>query len=201
MAAPLLLHAARYHAWAGARLLAALAPLECSAALRAAGAELPFGSVGATLNHLAAAEALWWDRLAGEQQQRGAAPPVPGLPTGAALGVLWEGAPGGGQWEALLPGGLPAQAAALSALAGRWVGYAAALSEADAAGEVAYRDTAGAPFSVVRSHALLHVLNHGTHHRGQITVAVARATGGAVVPALDMSYYDREAREAARGLR
>ncbi len=79
---------------------------------------MPFRSVRATLNHLIAAEALWWHRLTGQQP--------PGVASLEQLGALWNGEPGDGQWEAALglragDDGLAPRAAAISAQCQRWV--------------------------------------------------------------------------------
>lgn len=48
----------------------------------------------------------------------------------------------------------------------------------------------GTPMTSVLSDVLAHVVNHGTHHRGQIVVSIRDA--GTKPPALDFIYFARE---------
>jgi uncharacterized damage-inducible protein DinB len=67
--------------------------------------------------------------------------------------------------------------------------YVGALGEAGAAGNFSFRTLAGKEFSMPRWQALLHVVNHGTLHRGQV-VAMLRQLGHAA-PATDLLFFYR----------
>jgi uncharacterized damage-inducible protein DinB len=64
-------------------------------------------------------------------------------------------------------------ASRLKVAATRWSGYLESLDEPTLAGDLHYTMTTGAPRVLPMSVALLHVFNHATHHRGQITAAIS----------------------------
>jgi len=64
-------------------------------------------------------------------------------------------------------------ASRLIAAASRWSGYVDSLSEHALAGDLRYTMTTGQRRTLPISTALLHVFNHATHHRGQITAAIS----------------------------
>ena len=47
--------------------------------------------------------------------------------------------------------------------------FAAGLSEADWSREASYKTLAGKPFNTPLWQIVLHVVNHGSYHRGQVT--------------------------------
>jgi uncharacterized damage-inducible protein DinB len=55
----------------------------------------------------------------------------------------------------------------------RWSGYVASLDGPALAGDLRYTMTTGQARVLPMSGALLHVFNHATHHRGQITAAIS----------------------------
>ena len=196
--APLLL-LARYHRWATARLCGALTP---AAHLYTADVGLPFRSVGATINHMAAAESLWWARVTGRE--------APGWQADELAG-LWRGEPGDGQWaRGAAAQSLAAGRDALLRLADEWRLVADSATPAALAADVVYTDTSGVSRAQTLGIVLHHVFNHATHHRGQVTAAVprlnqllassssvsvaaARATGAVVAqPELDLPAFVRD---------
>jgi uncharacterized damage-inducible protein DinB len=80
--------------------------------------------------------------------------------------------------------------AAWPALHRRWKEWAAPLSDRDAVAKIAYRDMKGNPHEQPLWQILLHVVNHGTHHRGQ-AAGFLRAMGH-TPPPLDLIAYYRE---------
>ncbi|MBL7976800.1 MAG: hypothetical protein JNN12_00565 [Bacteroidetes Order II. Incertae sedis bacterium] len=52
---------------------------------------------------------------------------------------------------------------------------------------ISYQTTSGASFQNTRAEIITHVLNHGTHHRAQISAHI-RATGD-IPPAIDYIVY------------
>lgn len=75
----------------------------------------------------------------------------------------------------------------------KWNEWAAGLSDETAAGAVAYTDLKGNPHASSAWEIVLHVVNHGTHHRGQ--VAGFLRSLGHTPPQLDLVRYYREARK------
>lgn len=138
---------ARYHAWATERLLASIAPIPGEFYNRPCG--LFFGSIHGTLNHLLLTDSeIWYPRFA---QSR------------SAIALL----------DAELESDRTVLASRLTAAANRWPGYVEALDEPALAGDLRYTMTTGQARVLPMSGALLHVFNHATHHRGQITAAIS----------------------------
>lgn len=74
------------------------------------------------------------------------------------------------------------------ALQQSWKQYAAPLSDQDVLKVIDYKDTKGNPYQQPVWQILLHLVNHGTHHRGQVS-GFLRAMGH-TPPVLDlMAYY------------
>jgi uncharacterized damage-inducible protein DinB len=74
----------------------------------------------------------------------------------------------------------------LNAAAARWAGYIESLDEVKLAGDLRYVTSTGQTRVLPMSGALLHVFNHGTHHRGQVTAAISML--GFEYPPLDLPY-------------
>jgi uncharacterized damage-inducible protein DinB len=72
-----------------------------------------------------------------------------------------------------------------------WVEWAGTLTDEDAKAEVFYIDRGGNSWRQPLNQLVLHVVNHGTHHRGQIA-GFLRAMGH-VPPSLDLDGYYRDA--------
>jgi uncharacterized damage-inducible protein DinB len=125
-------------------------------------------SVLGTLVHLFAADRLWLARLKGEPANASLTD-ADYRPT--ALQTDW------------------------TALYRQWSGWAAGLTDEAAQAEVSYADMRGNPWRQQLGLLVLHVVNHGTHHRGQVA-GFLRAMGH-VPPKLDLVLYYREM-EAAR---
>jgi len=155
---------AAYNAWANERLYAAAAELADADLRRDLGAA--FGSVLGTLNHLFVADVIWMSRFRGQPN-----------PPWALDHIAHER--------------LPDLRARRRALDRDIQGFVASLAEADLAGDVRYT-TISNPARVTQrlDHALAHVFNHQTHHRGQCHALLTRLTGRA--PALDLLFYQRE---------
>lgn len=69
----------------------------------------------------------------------------------------------------------------------RWKEWADSLTDETAQAELAYTDMRGNLWRQPIGHLVLHVVNHGTHHRGQ--VAGFLRTMGQVPPKLDLVRY------------
>jgi uncharacterized damage-inducible protein DinB len=138
---------ARYHVWATERLLSSVEALPEEDYRRLCG--LFFGSIHGTLNHLLLTDSeIWFPRF------------VAGRSASLALDAELEND------RALL-------ASRLIAAASQWSGYVEDLSETALAGDLHYTMTTGQRRTLPMTAALLHVFNHATHHRGQISAAVS----------------------------
>ena len=150
-----------YTAWASQRLL------DAAAALTEEELNRDFGtsehSVLGTLAHTFGADRIWLWRLAGGEN--------PGGLTAAdrSLAVLQT------DWPAVYE---------------RWRLWAAELTDEAAAAPLDYRDMKGNPWRQPVWQLILHVVNHGTHHRGQVS-GFLRAMGK-VPPPLDLIAYYRQ---------
>ena len=142
-----LLQMARYHAWATERLLTSIATIPDKFYGQSCG--LFFGSIHGTLNHLLLTDSeIWHPRFS---QNRVASLPL----------------------DAELESDRADLASRLIAATARWSQYVASLDEPALAGELHFTMTTGQARVLPMSGALLHVFNHATHHRGQITAAIS----------------------------
>lgn len=151
-----------YSAWANKALVDAAGEL--------AGEELTrdFGtadkSVLGTLVHIFAADRVWLARMRGEPQRFSS-------DADCRLSVLQN------DWPALHEG---------------WRAWASGLREGDADSILSYRDLRGNPWQQPLWCLVMHVVNHATHHRGQVS-GFLRAMGRKP-PVLDLVYYYRKVR-------
>lgn len=76
------------------------------------------------------------------------------------------------------------------ALHEKWRQWGQAMTDQSARESVTYKDTQGNTFSRPLWQLILHVVNHGTHHRGQVS-GFLRAMGQ-TPPPLDLTAYYRE---------
>jgi uncharacterized damage-inducible protein DinB len=76
------------------------------------------------------------------------------------------------------------------ALMERWKAWAAGLTDEQARAEIAYSEMKGRPWKQPLWQLVLHVVNHGTHHRGQVS-GFLRSLGHPP-PTLDLVYFCRE---------
>ena len=120
-------------------------------------------SVLGTLVHVFGADRLWLARLKGE--------PANTFLTDAdyQLAVLRN------DWPALYQ---------------QWKEWGAGITDEAAQAEVSYADMRGNPYRQPLGQLVLHVVNHGTHHRGQVS-GFLRAIGR-TPPKLDLVSYYRE---------
>jgi len=150
-----------YSAWATRRLL------DDAAELTAAERSRDFGtadrSVAGTLLHIFAADRIWLTRVLGMGQ-----PSHPGADF-EEINTLRE---------------------AWLSLGAEWKAWAETLSDAGALQVLSYCDLKGNPWQTPLWQIVLHVVNHATHHRGQ--VAGFLRTLGRKPPTLDLITYYRQ---------
>lgn len=149
-----------YTAWATLRLVKAAAQLS--------GEELSRDfltadrSVIGTLVHIYFADRIWLARVQGA--------PFPGLPTEAESNL--------GHLQTALP-----------ELHDRWRQWASSLTVESPNREIKYSDIKGNQWKQPLWQIILHVVNHASHHRGQVSGFI-RAMGH-TPPPIDLSFYHR----------
>ena len=152
----------RYSAWASRRTLESVAPVPPEDLSRDLGSS--YGGLHGTLAHIFQADAIWFDRLMGKPTTDLSAYDPP-----SHLAALSE------RWLAVLDG------------------YVCWGEKLDAAGwdRIAhYRNTKGEPFAQPVWQIVLHIVNHATYHRGQITTMLRQL--GRTPIGTDLIAYYRE---------
>jgi uncharacterized damage-inducible protein DinB len=127
-----------YNRWANARTLEACASLSAGELEREVGGS--FGTVLGTLTHLIGAEWAWLERWQGRSPRA--------LPTGFA--------------------GLEDLRTRLAEVETGQKRVLETLTPARLAEEISYVNFAGATYTYALGDMLVHVVNHGTYHRGQV---------------------------------
>lgn len=149
-----------YTVWADRKLL------EAAAALTPEELTRDFGtadkSILGTLLHVYGGDYVWIERMRGVSLTRR---PYDEQATLETLETAWPRV-----WE-------------------RWREYVAGLTAETAEADVAYSTFKGAPFRTPAWQIILHVVNHGTHHRGQ--AAGFMRSLGKTPPVLDLMEYYR----------
>jgi uncharacterized damage-inducible protein DinB len=131
----------RYHRWATEIVLDEVTPLTSEQLML--GLKGSFACIYDTVVHLYQSDSIWLDRL--EERPSGQ------FEDYAAPGCIWD------------------LRTAWLEVHDRLIAFASALGEADASRVLDYKNLAGQPFRSPLWQMILHVVNHGTHHRGQIT--------------------------------
>jgi uncharacterized damage-inducible protein DinB len=150
----------RFTGWATRRVLESVAPLSAEEIQR--NLENSYGGIQGTLVHIFQADSVWFDRLHGDSTK--------GL---AAYEPDSDFAAFSGQWLAMLD---------------RWASWAEGLSASDWDRMVAYRNLKGEADTQPCWRIALHVVNHASYHRGQITTML-RQLGYKPVATDLMMYY------------
>lgn len=71
-----------------------------------------------------------------------------------------------------------------------WLNLLSKKTDADLQEPISYVNTSGVPYTTSLHDILTHVLNHATHHRGQVVVLLREA--GIAPPGTDYILYTRE---------
>jgi uncharacterized damage-inducible protein DinB len=153
-------HQLRFSAWATRRVLDSVAPLPADELHRKTGSS--FGSIHDTLVHIFQADSIWWDRLM--------------LKATADLSVYDPPAEYGefvARWLALHD---------------TYVGWGNGLGAGEWDRIVPHRNIKGEPFEAPVWQIVLHVVNHASYHRGQITTLL-RQLGREPVGTDLITYY------------
>lgn len=149
----------RYHQWAGEILLDHLASLDDEAWYRDEG--LFFKSIHGTLNHLLLVDRIWLGRLQEKPYK------IKGLDQ---------------ELEAN-------RQDLIDALRAQWQTVREYVESGNVTGarpEVEIVNTQGQRFTLEKVAMFQHLVNHGTHHRGQISAVLTRL--GRPAPAMDLGY-------------
>jgi uncharacterized damage-inducible protein DinB len=150
---------APYNAWMNTKIYTAAERLTADELSRDRGAF--FGSILGTLNHLVAADLIWFGRLA-------AHPPFSGRVDLADL-------PRPTSVRFVVSDDLSHLRPIRERIDRMIVGFVDGLTDADLAGAFAYSRTDGTQRRKLLSSVLSHIFNHQTHHRGQVTTLLTQA--------------------------
>ena len=152
-----------YNFWARDQQLAVCAGLSEEQLARPLGSS--FGSLRDTLKHLAGAEWVWLEWFCGRSPSA-----VPWLKETEALDTLRA------RWQSI------------EADTRR---YLAALKPEALTAPLTFQDFEGKTWTYPLWQCLVHLVNHGTYHRGQVTMALRQL--GATPPGIDfLVYYDKQ---------
>jgi uncharacterized damage-inducible protein DinB len=149
-----------YSAWANQRLMDVAAKLSHEELMR--DFQTADKTVLDTLVHIYAADRIWLARVLGEARSTFADPEDRDL---TLLQTEWP------------------------ALHERWKLWLRDFGDGDQARIISYKDMKGKPYSQPVWQILLHVVNHGTHHRGQVSGFIRMM--GQTPPPLDLIAYYR----------
>lgn len=151
---------AAYNQWMNDKLYQACLSLNPAELVAARGAF--FGSVMGTLNHLLVADTIWLKRIQQALPQLAVLQPLAEVAMPASL-------------DALLYDDLTSLTAARQQLDQHMLALAAALDDDDLQQIIGYTNIKGVCFKRQLFGLLMHVFNHQTHHRGQITTLLSQA--------------------------
>ena len=107
----------------------------------------------------------------------------------------WKGEVPKGMWAAADYPTQDSIRAKWEPLAAEISAFVGAQTEASLAAPLAYRNLKGDPFSYPLGQLMLHVTNHSTYHRGQVTTLI-RQLGGQPVSTDLVAYYADVAKKA-----
>jgi uncharacterized damage-inducible protein DinB len=151
---------ANYNQWMNDKLYAAASTL--TAAELAADRQAFFGSILATLNHLAIGDTLWLQRFAKHPSNPAALTPILSQPTPSSL-------------KQQLFSDLQSLTAYRQWLDNMICSWAGALTETQLHPPLSYHNTQGIAARKDFFSLVMHFFNHQTHHRGQVTTLLSQA--------------------------
>ena len=152
-------HLARYNQWMNDKLYAVAATLPQAALDEARGAF--FGSISGTLNHLLVADTIWLKRLAAHPAGFASLAPLRDIAMPTRLDLP-------------LVDGFAAQQQRRRQLDALIVQWSLELTPAALAQVLDYHNMRGEAQSRPLPEVLMHLFNHQTHHRGQVTTLLAQ---------------------------
>jgi uncharacterized damage-inducible protein DinB len=167
---------AAYNRWMNEKIYAAAAMLPPDDVMTDRGAF--FGSIHATLSHIAVADTIWLQRFASHPANYDALDPLRGVPIQRDLAAQPFGD----------LAALTTHRRFLDAVIESW---ADAVTEEDLDHALAYQNTRGEAFRKPYFFLAMHFFNHQTHHRGQVTTLLTQA--GVDVGSTDLSSLIKDA--------
>lgn len=147
-----------YGCWAREQQLAVCATLAQEQLIRPLGSS--FGSLQDTLRHQAGADWVWLERFQGRSPESF---PAPAVRTLEDIRLFWRD------------------------VEQRMRAFLGTLAPERLAAPLTYRNFKGITWSYPLWRCLMHAVNHGTYHRGQVAMALRQL--GAVPPATDFLVY------------
>lgn len=151
---------AEYNQWMNVKIYDAASTLPTEELSKNRGAF--FGSILGTLNHLVVADTLWLKRIALQLSDHTELHGIRDLAQPPSLdAILFPDFPGLHVHRKFLDETL--------------VRLAQSLTEAELSSALHYTNMKGLPFKKVLFSVLMHVFNHQTHHRGQVTTLLSQA--------------------------
>jgi uncharacterized damage-inducible protein DinB len=147
-------HLAAYNQWMNRKLYEAAAGLPEEELQRDRGAF--FGSIFGTLSHIAVGDTIWFKRIANHLPGCASLKPLDDLPMPSSLDHR--------------PRETLADLSVLrTSLDETIIAFCAEVQASQLAGPFEFKTTKGIPIRKLLGDVLLHVFNHQTHHRGQVT--------------------------------
>ena len=160
LATPLTTHL-RFHRWATGQVLEETMELPAPELMKDLKSSFP--SVYDTVVHLYQSDSIWLARL--------------------------EEGPTGTRADYEAPGCLYDLRSAWMSVLDRMIAFAGGLEESGWERKISYKTLAGVPYTAPIWQMILHIVNHGTHHRGQVTGMLRQL--GAAPRNLDLLAYYR----------
>jgi uncharacterized damage-inducible protein DinB len=151
----------QYHRWATEQVMEETVALSAEQLMK--NLKTSFGGVYETIVHLYQSDRIWLDRL--EERPSGK------FEDYAAPGCVWELRDAWAEVQQQL------------------IAFASGLTESSVDRSITYKNLAGQTFTSPIWQILLHIVNHGTHHRGQVN-SMIRQLGRTPVN-LDLIRYHR----------
>ena len=151
---------ASYNRWMNDRLYAAARSLPADALKANRGAF--FGSIIGTLNHLVVGDTLWLKRFTAHPSRFESLDPIRALDQPEAL-------------DQILFSDLQELSARRTMIDSVIIEWAEELTEADLREVIAYNNMKGVAARKTLAALLVHIFNHQTHHRGQVTTLLTQA--------------------------
>ena len=151
---------AQYNQWMNRQIYAASAQLSAEALIQDKGAF--FGSILGTLNHIAVGDTIWLKRFAPFLLDHPELNPIRELERPKSL-------------DSTLFSSLPDLSDYRKILDNIFIELAQSISTAELNQWVSYSNTKGIPSQKSLFSLLMHVFNHQTHHRGQISTLLSQS--------------------------
>lgn len=178
-----------YNKWANRRVLGSISSIADKSYYRKS-LGLPCDSIHSTMSHMYIAEQLWMQRLNPHHIIQINGKKI----DNAAMFHLWSVDAPASAWGDFFDTHVDDLGAVQSSLAFMldeqsedWINLTRASDELTLKKPAEYFDTEGKAAKINRAHAYMHVFNHSTHHRGQLSAAVAMS--GTPYPQIDLSYF------------